>query len=82
MPDDDCRPWVKIADMPDTLTGKSAEQMPLKFASAAQQHSPPPTGPILSQLARVNGRGGSVLTLSVRPGTDTFHSLPSRASTG
>ena len=37
-----------------------ARSAPL-FASAAQQHAPPPRGPILSELASVNGRGGGVL---------------------
>ena len=31
------------------------------FASAAQQQAPAPRGPILSELASVNGRGGGVL---------------------
>ena len=33
----------------------------LPFASAAQQQAPAPRGPILSELASVNGRGGGVL---------------------
>ena len=33
----------------------------LPFASAAQQQAPAPRGPILSELASVNGRGGRVL---------------------
>ena len=33
----------------------------LPFESAAQQQAPAPRGPILSELASVNGRGGGVL---------------------
>ena len=33
----------------------------LPFASAAQQQAPAPRGPILSELASVNGRGGSAI---------------------